>query len=275
MLFFKKTLKRWYKRTNRKITISKRQQLVIITLILAAGMILTQLVSSDYRYRLVVALSLTTYITTAFALREDLRGVEWITLLTLPSLFTAAVGSFYFLLPVRWLTRLPVALLYMIGIYALLLTVNIYNIAAIRTIALLRAAHSIGFLLTILTYYFLVQTVFAARINILVNILFVGIISFLLYIQLLWSVHLEPRLSHSILVISLALSIVQAQLAWILTLWPVNSTFVTLFLTTVFYSTAGLAQQYLQERLYKKTVNEFASVVVIIFLLLIIATQWR
>ena len=63
--------------------------------------------------------------------------------LTLPTLFTAAVGLFYFLLPVRWLTRLPVVILYSIGIYALLLTENIYNVAAERTIALFRAAHSL------------------------------------------------------------------------------------------------------------------------------------
>ena len=68
--------------------------------------------------------------------------------------FTAAIALFYFLLPVRWLTRVPVAVLYAVGMYALLLTENIYNVAADRTIALLRAAQSIGYLLTLLTYFY-------------------------------------------------------------------------------------------------------------------------
>ena len=68
--------------------------------------------------------------------------------------FYGAVAFFYFLLPVRWLTRIPVVVLYAVGIYALLLTENIYNVAADRTIALLRAAHSVGYLLTLDNVFF-------------------------------------------------------------------------------------------------------------------------
>ena len=150
ILSFRKRWKRW----DRNMVLSKRQQFVGITVILTFLMMLTQLVPSDFRYVLVVIMALVTYLLTAFALRDDLKGAEWVSLLTLPTLFTAGVALFYFLLPSRWLTRIPIVGLYAVGLYALLLTENIYNVAATRTIALLRAAHSVGFLLTLSTFFF-------------------------------------------------------------------------------------------------------------------------
>lgn len=269
--FFRYTFKRWERRT----TLSKRQQFVIITLILAAGMVFTQLVPGELRYPMVGGLSVLTFFATAFALREDLSGVEWLTLLTLPTLFTTAVGLFYFLLPVRWLTRLPVAILYAIGMYALLLTENIYNVAAERTIALLRAAHSVGFLLSLLAYFLLIQTVLAFRLPHYTNTALVGSISFFLIVQSLWAMELTEGLSGRAWRISVVLSFVLMELAWIFSFWPVATTLIALFLTTSFYSLVGMAQQYLLERLYKKTVIEFLGVVSIVFIIVLLATHWR
>ncbi|MFZ5844874.1 MAG: hypothetical protein ACOY0S_00190, partial [Patescibacteria group bacterium] len=118
-------LKRHFRRWEREQTLSKRQQFVLVTILLTLGLVLTQIAPAEARYPMVTMLAVFSYLLSAFALREDLRGTEWITLLTLPTFFTAAIALFYFLLPVRWLTRLPVAALYGVGIYALLLTENI------------------------------------------------------------------------------------------------------------------------------------------------------
>lgn len=273
--FITKPISRYYKRWNRRLTITKRQQFVILTAILTLGLIFTQLVSVDLRYPMVILLSIFAYLLTAVGLREDLTGNEWITLLTLPTLFTAGIAFFYFLLPVRWLTRLPVAAFYAVGIYALLLTENIYNVAIIRTIALLRAAHSIGFLLTNITFYLLVQTLFASQFLIWINSVTVFVISFFLFLQLFWSVNLESKITRPLRNLCLILAVSMAQISWVISLIPAQSTLLALFLTTCFYSVAGLAQQYLQEKLYRKTVNEFAVVTSIVFILLIIGTHWR
>lgn len=269
--FLIKRFKRW----DRKLLLSKRQQLVIVTVILTGGMLLTQVVSSDFRYPMVLLLAVLTYLGTAWGLREELRGVDWFTLLTLPTMYTAAVGLFYFLLPVRWLTRLPVAALYGIGMYALLLTENIYNVAANRSIALLRAAHSVGFLLTLLTYFLLIGTALSFRFPSLVTATIVGVVSALLIAQSLWSMTLEENVSLSIKKITLILSAVFFELAWVFAFWPIREVLIALFLTTVFYSSVGMAQQYLVEKLYKKTVIEFSTVAAIVFIILIFATHWR
>jgi Protein of unknown function (DUF5656) len=268
---FKKRYKRW----DRKFALSKRQQFVIITIVLSMGLVMTQLVGTDLRYSLVAGLSLMTYALTAFGLREDLRGIEWITLLTLPSLFTAAVASFYFLLPTRWLTRVPIAVLYAIGMYALLLTENIYNVAADRTIALLRAAHSVGFLLTLGTYFLLVQTVLAFRLPFYFNALIVGFVTLLLSFQAIWSSVLEERVSKRVIQLSLVITIILGQIIWIFSFWPTSTTLQALFATTSFYSVVGMAQLYVVEKLYKKNVIEFFSVNFIVFIIVMITTHWR
>lgn len=270
-MIFTKKFRRW----ERKITLTKRQQFVLVTLILTAGLLFTQMVPGDFRYPMVLVLSVLTYFGSAWVLREELDGVEWFTLLTLPTMYTAAVALFYFLLPVRWLTRLPVAVLYCLGIYALILTENIYNVAANRSIALLRAAHSVGFLLTLVTYFLLVGTILSLRFPVVVTAVSVGIVSGLLILQSLWAVTLETHISPDIKKIMVVLSAVFVELAWVFSFWPIKAVLISLFLTTVFYGTVGMAQQYLVEKLYKKTVIEFATVTTIVFIILFFATHWR
>lgn len=268
-------LKRKYIRWDRRFSLSKRQQFVMITFILAGGLMLTQLVPNELRYPMTAGLSVLTYLLSAFALRDDLHTVEWLTLLTLPTLFTAAVALFYFLLPARWLTRVPFVMLYAVGMYALLLTENIYNVAVDRTIALLRAAHSVGFLLTLVTYFLLVQTVMAFRFSFYTNALCISAVSLLLAVQSLWSAELDTKINRRVSRFSFLIGIVLGELAWMLSFLPTQSTLKVLFLTTGFYGLVGMGQQYLIEKLYKKTVIEFFTLCSIVFIIVLFATRWR
>lgn len=267
--------KRWI-RWERHIELTKRQQFILITFLLTLILMLTQLISLEYiRYPLVVLLAAITYIGSAFGLREDLKGAEWFTLLVPLTLYSAAVALFYFLLPARWLTRIPVAFLYAVGLYGYLLTQNIYNVAANRTIALLRAARSVGFLLTILTYYLLVLTILSFRSYPFFNSLLIGIISWLQIFPALWSVELTEKASGKVVSISVGLAVILSELAWAFSMWPMPTTMIALLLSSVLYSTVGMGQEYLSQKLYKKTIIEFVSVCVIVFLAAILTTRWR
>lgn len=264
-----------FKRWDRTQPFTKRQQFVGVTGILTVLLMLTQLVPLDFRYPMVGALFVISYLLCALALRDDLHGAEWGTLLILPSFFTAAVAVFYFLLPTRWLTRLPIAVLYSIGIYALLLTENIYNVAAARTIALLRAAHSVGFLLTLATYFLLVQTVLAYRFYGWVNAILIGCVTYPLTLQILWAMNLEPLVGKRVRELTRIITVIAVELTWIFSLLPVRTTLLALFLTTCFYGLVGMGQQYLADRLYKRTVWEFFGVVAIVGVILILTLNWR
>lgn len=268
-------LKRNFKRWERHLVLDKRQQFVAITLILTAGLMLTQLVGNDLRYPSVIILSVITYFLSAFGLREDLKGIEWFTLLALPTVYTFAVALFYFLLPARWLTRLPVAALYAIGIYALLLTENIYNVAANRTIGLLRAAQSVGFLMTVTVYFFLSQSILAFRYYPFANIIWISAINVILYLPLLWSMELTPGISRRVRDLTLSLMLIEAEIMWILSFWPVTTTQKAILMAGSFYALGGMGQLYLSERLYKKNIWELFIVIVIITVVVFLTTNWR
>ena len=208
-------LVRAIRRMKRKINLTKRQEFVIVTVVATVLLLLTQLVSVEFRYPMVIGISVVVYLLSALVLRDDLKGIEWFTLLALPTLFTAGVLLFYFLLPTRWLTRVPVVLFYSVGFYALLLTENIYNVASVRTIALLRAAHTVGFLLTLVAFFLLLQSILAFRLPMAFHILAVGLLTYGLSYQALWSVELTNAVSRRVGVLSFVLSLTLMQLSWI------------------------------------------------------------
>lgn len=272
---FLKAVRLFWLKVRPAALFSKRQQFVAVTCLLTTGLILTQLVGIEQRYIMVVIVSLLTYIASAWALRDDLRGIEWVMLLALPTMFTAGVLLFYFLLPVRWLTRLPVAGGFAIGFYAVLLTENIYNVAVNRTIALLRAAHSVGFLLSIITFFLLIQATIAFAFPLVWYLLVVGILTFVLTIQALWSVDLEDRIMQNVMLLTMITTTVMLMFFWVLYFWPVNKTLLVIMLSALYYSMIGMAQQFISQRLYKSTIIEYGMVAVIVSIIILFTANWR
>lgn len=268
-------IKRLYRRFERKINLSKREQFVFITVLATVGLLVMQMLPLEWRYVLVILLAGLTYLATAFALREDLQGIEWFTLLLPVTLYTLAVALFYFLLPNRWLFRLPVVLSYAVGFYAQLLTANIYNVAVNRTIGLLRAAHTVGFIISLVTYFLLVQTIFAYRAFPWVNLLGVGGISLLLFLPLFWVLEFSEKISTRLWQFVLVLTLIQLEFAWILSFYPIVTTLKALLLTTSFYVQAGITQEYLQNRLYKRDFYEFIFVLLSMIFVVSLTTHWR
>lgn len=258
----------------KKRVLTKRIKFVITAVLLSAGLFIIQLANVSWRYQAICFLTILTFLLSAWSLKEGLTGIKWLTVLILPTLFTAGVGLFYFLLPSAWLARLPVAGLYGLGLYALLLTENIFSVAAIRNIQLFRAANAVGFLLTLLTAFFLYDTILSFRLSFWLNFLLVFLLSLPLFIQGLWSVNLEEKISQQILFYSLALSLIVAEGALALSFWPVTVSAGSLALITIMYVVLGLTQYYLSQRLFKKTINEYLTVGIIVFAVIILTTHW-
>lgn len=270
----KKSIKNIKKFLLRLITLSKRQQLVAVTAILTLSLIATQLFVESLRIDVLLVLAGLTYLLSAYVLREELRGWDFVTLLILPSFYTAAVFLFYFLLPTRWLTRLPIAALYAVGMYAILLTENIFNVATERNIQLIRAAHSVGFLLTLVTVFFLIDTVFSLRLNFYYNVGLTILIILPLALQAFWQVELTQNISSTVLISAVVVTLIISQLTLVFSFWPIKSTIEALFITTVFYSLVGMMQQYIIGRLFRKTTREFLVVLILVFVLVITTTSW-
>lgn len=256
-----------------KLKISKRQKFVLTAVFLSLGLFIIHSFGQQ-RYEAIGGLVASTLVLSIWSLSEGLTGINWFTVLILPPFFTAGVGLFYFLIPPVWWIRLPAIFLYGLGLYVLMLTENIFSVAAIRTIQLLRAAQAVGFLLTVVTAFFLYDTILSFRLDPWFNCLLVGLISLPLLIQGLWCINLEERITRRILFYSLAIALVLGEMALILSFWPLTVAVGSLGLTTVLYLLLGLVQHRLGERLFRRTINEYMGVGIVVLIVLILSAHW-
>lgn len=233
-----------------------------------------QIAAFEWRYLAISSLSFLAAGFTLWSLREALAGIRYLTTIILPALFTAGVGLFYFLLPSTWLAMLPIALLYGFGFYALLLTENIFSVSAIRTIQLFRAAQAVGFLLTLLTAFFLYDTVFSFKFYPWINAGLVFLISLPLFFQGLWSIDLEEKINRRLITFSLLMTLITAELSLAISFMPLKIAMSSLFLTTIIYVILGLAQAYFQGRLFRRTIYEYSAVGAIVLMVMILTVSW-
>lgn len=253
---------------------TKRQKFVSSSIVLAVGLLFVQYTEVAYRYLAIAGLMILTAVLTLWSLAEALGKIRWVTTIILPTLFTGAVGLFYFLLPAVWYSKLPIAFLFALGMYALLLTENIFSVAAIRTIQLFRAASAVGFLLTLLTAFLLYDTIFSFRLSFWSNSLLVAAVSLPLFFHGLWSVNLEEMFTRRLLLYTLILSLILAEAALIISFYPLTIAMSSLFLTTGVYLLLGLSQASLAERLFRQTVYEYLGVGIIVLLIMLFTTNW-
>jgi hypothetical protein len=252
----------------------KRQKLVTSAIFLSLGLLLIQNVNLELRYLLIAVMSGLSWILAAWSLKEGLSGVEWLTV-TLPSVtFTTAVGLFYILLPPALWARLIIALVFGIGEYALLLTANIFSVAAIRTIALFRAATAVGFVMTLVTGFFLFDTIFSFRLSFWATGLAVASVSFLFFLPSYWSVELKPKISKSIVNYSLWSALCLGFLAMTICFWPISISVSSLFVSTMLYVFLGIFQHHFVQRLFTRTLWEYLTVGLVVTITTLLTAGW-
>lgn len=254
---------------------TKRRKFLFSSFLLSLGLLATQYVPVEFKYIAVFGFFLISYMVSAWALIDDLKGAEWITIVSMPALYATSVSLFYFLLPQGFGARISILTLFGLGMYASYLTSNIFSVAAIRTIQLLRAAHAVGFLITLITMVLFYNTIFSLRLPFYWNGLLSGIVSFPLLLSALWSVKLEEGISKKILWYSAIVSIIMAQIGIVLSFIPVSVWVASLFLVTISYVTLGVLQHELFERLFEKTLQEYITVGIFVLIAMMIVTRWK
>jgi len=253
----------------------RREKFVLAAILLSLGLLSVQYVSLDWRYPFLILFAVFTYLVSAWALSDDLQKIEWFTILPMPTLYAGAVGAFYFLLPDGWLSRFFNLGLFGVGMYALFLTANIYSVAKGRTIQLLRAAHTIGLLFTLLTSLLFLNTLFSHRLPFYLNGLLVGVLHFPLIFLFLWSVRLEHKIDLKIVQIALIFTLFMMELGVIFSFFPMTVWHTSLFLMTFLYIVLGILQAYLQDRSFQSTLVEYAGVGVFLTILFFVLLPWK
>lgn len=252
----------------------KRQKFILTSVLTTIGVMATQMAPLEWRYLLILLLGGVTYLMSAWSLNEGLGGIEWLTVLLPQVLFTWAVGWFFILLPGVWWARILIAVIFAIGQYALFLCGNIFSAAAIRTIALLRAAQTVGFVMTLFTGFLLLDTVVSFRFPLLGTALLVMPVSFLLAFPNLWTVEVGEKFNFKLVLYSLVIAILMATLSIAISFWPLSIVSTSLFLTSMLYCFLGLSQHHFSQRLFSKTIWEYVIVGGVILITVLISSMY-
>lgn len=261
----------------KKITsyqITKRQRFILMSFFLTVIMVAAQTVPESLRFEAIAFLAGSTALLAIFALWGELWGIKYFLLLLLPVYFVVGASLFYFLLPVRWLTRLPFALVFGISVYLLMLTSNIYNVAAIRTIALHRAARAVGMLFTLVAAFFLINVLLALHLPFYFNFLGVLLITGPLYLVQLWSYGLDEYITQKVAIYAFVFTLVTGQMAIVFSFWPLAPINGALILVTVMYVLLGLGQFAIGEQLKRRIVYEYVGVALVVALIVLITARW-
>lgn len=258
----------------KRIRLSKRAKFVLSTSILTFALLIAFLLGPDFEQRSIVIVAFLSLFLTLFSLSDDLSGKKWMFVILLPVLFTITSGLFYFLLPSRWLTRIIMLFIFAIGFYAILLVENIYIVSSVRSIKLLHAARTIGFLLSVVCAFGLYSILYSLHAPFLYVGVAIFVISVLLIIPIIWSVSLKDTLEKNELFHVLVLALVLSEIGMFITFWPVSTTFASIFLAGNFYTLVGVSQHWLENRLFKRVLWEFLWVAVILVVVLFFTTKW-
>jgi hypothetical protein len=263
MLFARKTFQ-----------ISKRQRFISISIILWI-VIITIYQLSNLGAISIFFLILITYILTYLAIREDISGIEYLTLFIIPISYTLGTLLFLQTLPDRKLYRYPILISYPIVMYVIYLTNNIFNVAAIRTIQLLRAARAVSYLLTLTTLFFIISYLNSQQFDVFSNICLQLITVFLITLQFYWTFELREGVGKKTLIYTSAVTLLMLQLITLFKLTPITPAFSSLIVLTFYYVILGISTHYLEKKLSTRITVEYIIIAILVSGLIFTTIGWR
>lgn len=254
---------------------SKRQKFLLSSFFLTLCLFVIQRLPVEARYGAIGLLALFSYVLSAWGLRNDLVGVGWITDLIMPTLYPIAVALFYFLLPQQAVVRMVILGIFLISMYALLLTANIFAVASNRTIQLLRAARTVGYLLSIVTAALLYHVLFSLNLSMLLLVGLSLVVTIPIYLQGVWMYSLSSKLSRIEWLPTLVGSLVTMEVSMGLSFWLIEPVMASVLMAMVVYVILGLFQHELDKRLFSKTLQEYVGFALMVFLIVSVAVIIR
>lgn len=253
----------------------KRERFLLVSGLLAIGLFVIQLIPLDFRLFASFLFFFITYGFSAWALHEDIQGVEWLTVVPFPSFYAVSVSLFYFLLPENILSKIAILGIFGVGMYALYLTANIYSVAKIRTIQLLRAAHAVGLFMTLLSTVLFTNTIFSYRLPFWANMVTVFVATFPLVYMFFWSIDLRQSFDRYMAFQAGCTALLLAEVAGALSFLPATTWWSSLIITTLVYVILGLQYNKQIGRLFRNTTLEYVAALGMVFLAFFVLLQWR
>lgn len=254
--------------------IEKRTRFIISTLILSALLLVSTFFFFDKAWFFIPIFILVSYGCTYFSVYEGVHGIEWATLFLMPILVTVSFYLFYFLFPIRWLTRIPFITFYSISVYAMFLVSNIFNVGVEKSLQLYRAAFSVNYFYQSLIVFLFANLILSLKLNLFLTGWLFFILGSVIATHLFWSIKLEMRLDRQVIQFGLLVGLILFQMGVIASFIPLQNSIMALVLSSVFYSIGGLIYLHLDKRLFKETVREYLFVLIFVLGIVILTINW-
>lgn len=254
--------------------VEKRVRFILSALLLTSILLVSTFFYFDKAWFFIPLFIVTSYALTFFSILEGIEKVEWYTLFLMPVLVTVSFYLFYFLFPVRWLTRIPFIAFYAVSIYAAFLVSNIFNVGVEKSLQLYRAAFSVNYFYQTLIVFLFANLILSLHIQFFLSAFLFFILGSAIAIHLFWSIKLEMHLEPDVVRFGLLVGFVLFQVSLISSFLPVQTSIMALFLSAVFYSVGGLTYLYLDQRLFKETIREYIFVLGFLILILLLTISW-
>lgn len=256
------------------LQIEKRIRFVMSAVTMSVLLLISTLFYFDKVWFFIPIFVILVCVVTYFSVLQGIEKVEWLTLFLMPVLLTVAFYLFYLLFPIRWITRLPFIAVYAFSLYAVLLTSNIFNVGAEKSLQLYRAAFSVNYFYHTLVLFLTASVIFSFRLNPLANGALIFVLGFLMSNQLLWSVKPKIYLEKLEIFYSILISVILLQVTILLSFVPMKLPIFALFITAVYYSLSGILYHHIEQKLFSNTIREYLIVIGFVTAIALLSIQW-
>lgn len=240
---------------------TKRQRFITISAFLTIGLFLVSRVGEEYRVLAGLGLSACSVLFTYLALRRELEGLEFLTLLSPSFLLTLGFSLIFFFFPnFNIVFTLIIYASFAVSIYSCLLSCNIFSASAVKDLLLLKPAQT-TFSFILVSVFFLLQThlyklevFFIAQI--IISVLLATFLAFLVF----WSQGLNKTLSFSVKLqrqFTVITVVTLFLLSWGLNFLPLQPFFRGLVMTACFNAILGICIAKLSRQISNKIILEY------------------
>jgi len=240
-----------------------------VALILSLLLFVTQVVDISFRYVAITVFAVVTYLLSSWALIEDLQKHEYFTVLSLPTFYALSIALFNLFVPETWVSRVVLFVFFALGMYAILLSSNIFSVAKARTIQLLYAAQTISLFFTLIISFLFVSIIFVLKLPVWLTVPLVGVTHFPLVFSSIWSINLNSKLDRQELTIALLPTLVVMQFSLVFCFLPLDDWLIALLVMSLLYLYLNFTHSYLKGRLFDNTIKEYLMVAASIWVLMI------
>ena len=258
------------------LAIPKRLRMLVSTLVVVVSFVLLTLVQFTLVPYASIGYAIVTYACVWFALLEDIEGGEWYMLFILPVALVVSWYLFYYLTPVRWLTRLGGVGILAITFYSSISVSNILNVAVVKGLPLFQVAITVSQLTQLFVLYLVMQIFFSFSLGWGTQMIMVFLYSTLVQTQHFWAIQLDPAArrypyqSYSVLN-----SILIASILGVTSFLPFGSMSVRALLPAgCMYIYSGVVHLHMQKKMYMIYLREYIFAFITLLVIFLLVVKW-